>query len=142
MNSPTVSIRSGGGGIGDGDEPAPKQTVDAVYVDALVGEVVLGAVREAVRNAAAHGRGDKADQPLSLQIRWCTEFGAGGERILTIADNGVGLNAGGSRAASAGGGSGNGVALHRTLLAMVGGYLSVESSAEGGTQVKIAIPVA
>ncbi len=128
-----------GGSHGDGT--APKKTVDAVYVDSLVGEVVLGAVREAVRNAASHGRGDRADQPLALQIRFCTEFGAAGERILTIADNGVGLNAGGSVAASSPG-SGNGLALHRTLLAMVGGYLSVESSPEGGTQVKIAIPMA
>jgi hypothetical protein len=38
-----------------------------------------------------------------------------------------------------GGGSGNGLALHSTLLAMVGGYLTVESPPQGGTLVRVTV---
>jgi hypothetical protein len=40
----------------------------ALYVEPLVGEVILGAVRETMRNAAAHGRGGQSDRPLSIRI--------------------------------------------------------------------------
>ncbi|MCC6166076.1 MAG: ATP-binding protein [Caldilineaceae bacterium] len=121
----------------NGEHTAQERPVDRVYVDPVVGEVVLGAAREAVRNAAAHGRGGKVDRPLCLRIGFCTKSG---EFVLTIADNGVGIDAGRVNAASSLGGSGNGLALHSTLLAMVGGYLTVESPAEGGTLVRIAVP--
>ena len=57
---------------------------------------------------------------------------------LTIADNGVGIHAGTSSAVP--GKSGNGLALHSTLLAMVGGYLTVTSPRTGGTVVRIVAP--
>ncbi len=59
---------------------------------------------------------------------------------MTIADNGVGMDSGRANGASAPGGSGHGLALHSTLLAMVGGYLTVESPPEGGTLVRITVP--
>ncbi|RIK37073.1 MAG: hypothetical protein DCC55_25380 [Chloroflexi bacterium] len=116
------------------------RVVDAVYLDPVVGEVVLGAAREAIRNAASHGRGGQADRPLCLQITLCVERGEADELILTIADNGVGIDAGRAGAASSPGGSGNGLALHSTLLTMVGGCLAVDSPPEGGTLVRIAVP--
>lgn len=116
------------------------EDADPITVDSTVGEVILGAVREAIRNAATHGRGDRIERPLSLQLGLSAEGGSAGELILTVADNGVGIDAGRGIATPSAAGSGNGLALHRTLLAIVGGYLTVESSPVGGTIVKIAIP--
>lgn len=121
----------------NGDDATPEQDVDALYLDPVVGEVLLGAARETMRNAAAHGRGGKPDRPLCLQIGLCAEPDG---FVLTIADNGVGLDTGRANADSSPGGSGNGLALHSTLLAMVGGYLTVESPPEGGALVRIAVP--
>ena len=127
---------------GGSDEECTEQAgaAAAVYVDAVVGEVVLGAARETMRNAAAHGRGGMADRPLCLQINLCAERGEVDELALTIADNGVGFGAGSTMPAATSSGNGNGLALHSTLLAMVGGYLTVKSPAEGGTLVRIAVP--
>lgn len=111
---------------------------EPIHIDPMIGEVILGAVHEATRNAAAHGRGERADQPLSLRIGVGVQGGRGGELILTIADNGVGL----AGAAPSAGGSGSGLALHRTLLAIVGGTLTVAPSLGGGAQVTITMPMA
>ncbi|MCC6456236.1 MAG: hypothetical protein IT328_14880 [Caldilineaceae bacterium] len=107
-----------------------------VYVDAVAGEVILGAAREVIRNAAFHGRGGKPDRPLRVEIGLYVQKG---EITLSIQDNGVGMDAGAAGAASGGSGSGSGLALHSTLLAMVGGYLTVEAAAEGGTVARIAV---
>jgi signal transduction histidine kinase len=107
-----------------------------VHADAVTGEVILGAAREVIRNAAFHGRGGNPDTPLCLEIGLCVQEG---ELTLSIQDNGVGMDAGAAGAAS--GGSGSGLALHSTLLAMVGGYLTVEPMADGGTVVRIAVMI-
>ncbi len=110
---------------------------ERILVDNIVGEVVLGAAREVIRNAASHGRSGKVDRPLCLEIGLCVTDGEGGEIVLTIQDNGVGLDASTSKTLK--GGSGNGLALHSTLLAMVGGYLIIESPPQGGTLVRVAV---
>ncbi len=119
------------------DEAASQEEV-GVYVDPVVGEVILGAAREVVRNAAAHGRGGKTERPLFLEIALEEGCGADKELALTIGDNGVGIDAGGKTAEPSK--SGNGLALHSTLLAMVGGYLTVTSPPAGGTVVRIVAP--
>jgi signal transduction histidine kinase len=104
-------------------------------LDPLIREVLIGAAREAVRNAALHGRGDQAGRALKLWIG--VEYG---ERLaITVRDDGVGLS---YRAAAARplAGSGGGLTLHSTMLAVIGGELIVESLAEGGTQVRISLP--
>jgi signal transduction histidine kinase len=108
-----------------------------VYVDEVVGEVVLGAAREIMRNAASHGRGSHANRPLCLEITLCAATKEEGEILLAFADNGVGMET--SRRTQSQG-SGNGLALHSTLLAMVGGYLTIESPPAGGTVVRVALP--
>lgn len=118
---------------------------DGLYVNEMVAEIVLGAVREVIRNAASHGRGGNMDRPLRLEIalerhNLDSHNGAPGEMVLTIQDNGVGIHAhqcATSPTTKAGGG--NGLALHSTLLAMVGGYLTVESPPTGGTVVRVAV---
>jgi two-component sensor histidine kinase len=107
----------------------------SLKVDALTHEATLGAIREVVRNAAIHGRGEKPDRPLNLNI----EIRRDDELSIIILDDGVGLE---TRVPteSRNGGSGGGLALHSTMLAIVGGYLLVEPGSDGGTQVTITVP--
>jgi signal transduction histidine kinase len=102
-------------------------------LDPLSAEVVLGAVREAVRNAALHGRGCQPERPLALTVALCV---SDDEVVIRVQDNGVGLHP----AVNSRQGSGNGLALHGTMLAVVGGALAVESLPSGGTMVTITVP--
>jgi len=100
----------------------------------LTTEVIFYAAREAIRNAARYGRGDDTKSPLhlSLSVTW-----EGGLKIA-VDDDGVGVAA--SRRAD--GGSGQGVALHSTLMAVIGGALSVESITGQRTRVLLTLPAA
>jgi signal transduction histidine kinase len=108
-------------------------------LDPLLHEVVYNAVREAVRNAALHGRGDQPEKALNLSID--IEHAAAGLRI-DVRDDGVGMAFGphgdSARDSESGGG---GLILHSTMLAISGGELSVDSTPGGGTHVMVAIPV-
>ena len=94
-------------------------------------EVVFYAAREAIRNAARYGHGDNATRALHLFIT----AKCGDEFAVVIADDGVGLHKTnlGER------GSGQGLALHSAMLAVVGGTLTIEPGATGGTRVTIAL---
>ncbi|MDQ6693722.1 MAG: ATP-binding protein, partial [Chloroflexota bacterium] len=131
-------------------------------IPALPAEVLFYAAREAIRNAARYGRGSDAGRPLTLRIK--VEL-TGGLRV-TVEDDGEGIApgepllereegvAGNGRAHAAGRdsrtsmqSSGQGLALHSTLMAVVGGSLAVESRvAQGlhgrsGTRVVLSMPV-
>lgn len=100
----------------------------------LAADVVFHAAREAMRNAAKHGRGADGHAPLTLTVSvdW-----PGGLR-LAVEDDGVGVEE--RPAGPALNGSGSGLALHSTLLAVVGGTLSVEPGPRGGTRVVLWLP--
>lgn len=93
-------------------------------------EVLLYAAREAVRNAARHGRGEDPERPLHLSI----ELAASGGLALTIEDDGVGC----ADAARADGG--HGIALHSTMMAVVGGEWAMESADGRYTRVTLSLP--
>ena len=98
------------------------------------------AAREAIRNAARHGRGDDTARRLNLEI------GATYENALkiSIADDGVGAAQSQSQSApthETHGGSGSGLSLHAALLAVAGGNLSIEHPSDGGTRVEMSLPV-
>lgn len=95
-------------------------------------EVLFYATREAIRNAARYGRGAEADRPLHLRISANTDSGL----ILKIEDNGVGLQS----VKQNQGGSQQGVALHSTMLAIVGGTLSLQSRPSESTCVTLQLP--
>ncbi len=98
----------------------------------LVAEVLFYAAREAIRNAARHGRGSEPQRHLQLMIGATrTESGL----ALVIEDDGVGLGSGGPSS-----GSGRGLMLHSTMLAVVGGSLITERRTEGGTSVRLTVP--
>jgi len=106
--------------------PATDARVQALSPLAL--EVFFGAAREAVRNAARHARGPDPDRPLRLRLA----FTAAKELTAVIEDDGVGLTAGSQ-------GTGQGMALHGAMLAVVGGAW-VTDSAPGGTRVTLSLP--
>jgi signal transduction histidine kinase len=100
-------------------------------LDDLSQDVLLHAIREAIRNAAIHGRGRDAKRALCLTViggcdNWLT---------FQVIDNGIGIAEG-----PRGGERSGGLALHSTMLAIVGGYLLSEAGADGGTSVTISLP--
>lgn len=98
----------------------------------LAAEVLYYATRESVRNAARYGRGTDAKRALKLRIEITHHDGM----QISIEDDGVGINPG----AVSNGGSQQGLALHSTLLAVLGGSLEVNSLPEKGTRVILNLP--
>jgi signal transduction histidine kinase len=94
-------------------------------------EVLYYAAREVIRNAARHGGGDMK-QPLTLTITAAWQDGL----ILTIQDNGIGI--GNSQQSK---GSGQGLALHTTMMAVVGGAITINSVPKQYTQVRLMLPL-
>jgi signal transduction histidine kinase len=108
----------------------------------IFAEVVFFAAREAFRNAARHGRSLQKPQLLSLRVQVACDPGA----TMTIEDNGVGF--GSDRLLSepiqdlpfSNDGSGQGLALHSTLIAVIGGSLIISSQPGQYTRLTIALP--
>ncbi len=105
-------------------------------------EVLYYAAREGVRNAARHARGEKPDAPLHLQIALRWQEGL----LIEIADNGVGISTQNSNNAgdfthpsTLPAGSGQGLALHSTLMAVAGGTLEIIPDTPG-TRLIIRLP--
>lgn len=95
----------------------------------VVAETVYFAARELVRNAARHAR--RPDRPLTLTVQVaCTPT----HLALTVADDGVGVAPGAAE------GGGHGLALHSTLLAVVGGTLASDSVPGRYTRGRIELP--
>jgi signal transduction histidine kinase len=111
------------------DREAEKRTRS---ISPLVAEVVYGAAREAVRNAARHGRGTDADRPLHLIL---SVDDPDGLRVV-IEDDGVGVG----KAKGIGGGSGQGLALHSAMMAVVGGTLAIDTQSGSRTRVSLMLP--
>jgi signal transduction histidine kinase len=110
-------------------EPAAEEAANRL--PPLAAEVLYGAAREAIRNAARYGRSSDSSPPLHLSIAlaWCDGL------RLTIADDGVGFGA-----AATPKGSGQGLALHSTTLAVLGGTLTAERLPTAGSAVVLALP--
>jgi signal transduction histidine kinase len=101
-------------------------------IPAYASEVLFHATREAVRNAAHHGRQSETDQLINLSITMTCEDGL----TVRIYDDGIGFNPSINNE-----NFGQGLALHSTLMAVVGGSMSVESIPNRTTQVIINLPV-
>ncbi|MFN8564297.1 MAG: hypothetical protein U0703_22385 [Anaerolineae bacterium] len=96
----------------------------------LTAEVLYYAAREAMRNAAVYGR--HPQRPLHLWIKIAARDGL----TIAVEDNGVGV----ARTDGSSGGSGHGLALHSTMMAVVGGALTVESAPDQFTRVRLTLP--
>ncbi|MBC8505124.1 MAG: hypothetical protein H8D34_09715 [Chloroflexi bacterium] len=94
-------------------------------------EVIYYAAREAIRNAAQHGR--VSNRPLSLRIATRSETNA----QIIIEDNGAGLGHIRKRGDHP---SGYGLALHSTMMALIGGSLTTETEPGEYTRVVLTLP--
>jgi signal transduction histidine kinase len=112
-------------------EVSPAAERQARDIASLTAEVVFYAAREAVRNAARHGREEEGD-PLHLQVSAAWDDSL----EIVIEDDGVGLAAEGRTEE----GAGRGLALHSTMMAVVGGTLAVESASGAYTRVTLRLP--
>jgi signal transduction histidine kinase len=102
----------------------------------LAAETVFYAAREAIRNAAHHGRHVEAKQPFQLQV--CASYQA--EFVLSIEDNGVGLAHSGAQGSPREKLGGQGLALHSTMMAVIGGSLETESLPGRYTRIRLVLP--
>ena len=96
-------------------------------------EVLYYAAREAIRNAAHHGRSHLGSQPLNLVIELRPE----GRLCLVIEDDGLGIKAQQKALLITGG---QGLALHSTMMAVIGGELNLESVVGDYTRVILRLP--
>ena len=110
-------------------EPAAVES--AAQLPYFVSEVVFYAAQEAIRNAARHGRGGDAARPLTLIVDLRENNGL----QISIVDDGVGRSG-----IVLNGETGSGLRFHSTMLAVIGGTLSVEDRSGGGTQVVMVVP--
>jgi hypothetical protein len=97
----------------------------------LTSQVLFGAAREALRNAARHGRAAPA-QPLHVTVAARVTD----RLVLEVQDDGAGMGA--VRGQSHG--SGQGLTLHETLMAVAGGALAVDEPPAGGVRVTLTAP--
>jgi len=112
---------------------SPAALANAGQIPSLTAEVVFYAAREAVRNAAKYGRDGELQRPFTLTITADWQNGL----LLTLEDNGVGLEMTGATNK----GSGQGLALHSTMMAVVGGTLAIESAPGQHTRVILSLPM-
>lgn len=106
-------------------------TEKAASIPTLTAEVIFYAAREAIRNAARHGRGENGVRPLHLTITITWPSGL----QIAIMDNGVGI-----QPATPTAGNGHGLALHSTMMAVVGGSIVVDSIPGERTEVVLSLP--
>jgi signal transduction histidine kinase len=93
--------------------------------------VVYGAAREAIRNAARHGRGEEPGRSLRLSVSAAWQDGL----EIRVEDDGIGVEP-----ERDGAGGGQGLALHGTMIGVIGGTMAVEAAAGGGTRVTLSLP--
>ena len=102
----------------------------AASLSRLEAEVFYFAAREALRNAVRYGRDGVSSEEFILTIKLVEKDGL----HLVIEDNGVGIE---EQAYPRGGGQG--LALHTTMLAVIGGELRVESESGEFTRVILSL---
>jgi signal transduction histidine kinase len=111
-------------------EPDAAQKAEAL--SPLAAEVLFYAVREAIRNAAIHGRDPESEESFCLWLSIATRAGL----EIKVEDNGIGL----SPVNRTPQGNGQGLALHSTMMAIVGGTLATESLPGQYSRVILSLP--
>ncbi len=99
-----------------------------------IAELIFGAVQEALRNAARHGRGNDVHRHLGLTLS--ASYNRERHYLeVVVADDGVGIVSAGNATT----GTGSGLLTHSALLAIAGGSLNIKSSPGEGVTVKIVL---
>lgn len=96
-----------------------------------VNEVIFYAIREIIRNSAKYAVNN--EDGLILKIKSAID----NELKIIIEDNGQGINPDHKSES----GSGQGLKLHSTMLAVIGGYIAIESEKNNFTRANIVLPV-
>lgn len=96
-------------------------------------EVLFYAAQEALRNAARYARGGRHDRRVSLTLTVTVDR----DFTLVVEDDGVGIEGATVRSD----GTGQGLGLHATLLAVVGGSLAIDSRAGRYTRITMSVPL-
>ena len=107
----------------------PEAAVAAKHLSESQAEVIFHAAREAIRNAARYGRGP---QRHLLRLTVGSTLSQPGQLRLWIEDDGVGAGHGAPSL-----GSGNGLALHNAMLAVIGGTLTSAHGVTSGTRITL-----
>lgn len=115
---------------------APEAAQKADHLPTISREVLFYAIRETLRNAARHARPQDSKAPLHLTLTFNYTHGL----EILIQDNGIGIAHPGEQADKAAASGGHGLALHSTMLAVIGGALSIESAPGSPTCIRISIP--
>lgn len=108
-----------------------KAATQLAHLPTLTAEVLFYAAREVVRNAARYGTSDQLERSFVLNISAYFD----NDLVIQIEDNGVGIN-GSPKSRSAG----QGLALHSTMMAVIGGEIIIESEVGQFTRVKLTLP--
>lgn len=118
-------------------EPEAEQTLNTLA--AFTAEVIFYAAREIIRNAARYGRGAHTSRSLHLTITVAYHSAA----HIIIEDDGVGIHheTPPTPASPAPQGAGQGLALHSTMMAVIGGSLTIESIEGAYTRVMLEFPM-
>ena len=90
-----------------------------------------------IRNAVRHGRANDRARPLHL---WIAVTLDGDDLVVRIQDDGVGLTGALTQSGWNAPGSGQGLLLHGTLLTVLGGALTTESTPGRGMRVIMRVP--
>jgi signal transduction histidine kinase len=104
-------------------------------ISPLAAEVLFYATREALRNAAQHAHPLDPAAPLQVAVRADGQEGL----VISVEDNGAGLGEAGPD--GQGSSSGQGLILHSTMMAVVGGSLAIETVPGISTGVVLSLPV-
>jgi signal transduction histidine kinase len=112
-------------------EPGAEEAVR--QLPSLSAEVLFYAAREVLRNAARHSRTGNSTRPIILKLEVCHRESLN----IVIEDNGIGFSTERKSEKSSGG---QGLVLHSTLMAVVGGTLVIESVPEQFTRVSLSLP--
>ncbi|HKJ27053.1 MAG TPA: ATP-binding protein [Anaerolineales bacterium] len=117
-------------------QTTPEGELLADALSPLESEVIFYAAREGIRNAARHGRpqpdSNAPTGPLSLQISIIQQDGL----LLIVQDDGIGIQAETPRSEN----GGQGLALHTTMMAVIGGTMEIDSSPGEYTRVRLHLP--
>ena len=100
-------------------------------------EVLYYAAREALRNAANHARVSSQTRALNVCVRLRLDNGL----ELEVEDNGGGIRTSDERDSGADRGSEQGLALHSTMMAVIGGALALESEPGKYTRIRLWLPM-
>jgi signal transduction histidine kinase len=112
-------------------EVEPGVESQAASIPPLTADVIFYAAREIVRNAARHGRGGDPRRALNLRLAVAWRGGL----AIEIEDDGVGASPADGQDEG-----GQGLALHTTMLEIIGGSLAVERRLGAGTRAAIFLP--